>query len=171
MNQLEFRHHGILGQKWGVRRYQNRDGTLTEAGKKRYDRDVKENNAKKKDNRIVIDGPDPKRWASEDLNRTKQVVDSGSELVKELKKIEQNTTPKTITQKLDLSKMSDKELRDRINRELLERQYNTLFAETSKAQVSKGREALKKTLDTAGTVLTLTGSALSIALAIKKLRD
>ena len=28
-------HHGILGQKWGIRRYQNEDGTLTEAGKKR----------------------------------------------------------------------------------------------------------------------------------------
>lgn len=27
-------HHGILGQKWGVRRYQNRDGSLTELGKK-----------------------------------------------------------------------------------------------------------------------------------------
>jgi predicted secreted protein len=29
-------HHGILGQKWGVRRYQNPDGSLTNAGKKRY---------------------------------------------------------------------------------------------------------------------------------------
>lgn len=26
-------HHGVLGQKWGVRRFQNRDGTLTSAGK------------------------------------------------------------------------------------------------------------------------------------------
>lgn len=32
----ELYHHGILGQKWGVRRYQNEDGSLTEAGKKRY---------------------------------------------------------------------------------------------------------------------------------------
>ena len=29
-------HHGILGQKWGIRRYQNADGTLTAAGRKRY---------------------------------------------------------------------------------------------------------------------------------------
>ena len=29
-------HHGIKGMRWGVRRYQNEDGTLTNAGKKRY---------------------------------------------------------------------------------------------------------------------------------------
>lgn len=33
----ELTHHGILGQKWGVRRYQNQDGSLTAAGKKRLE--------------------------------------------------------------------------------------------------------------------------------------
>lgn len=32
----ELYHHGIKGQKWGYRRYQNEDGTFTEAGKERY---------------------------------------------------------------------------------------------------------------------------------------
>ena len=36
-------HHGIKGQKWGVRRYQNPDGSLTEAGKKRQAKNVASN--------------------------------------------------------------------------------------------------------------------------------
>jgi hypothetical protein len=33
-------HHGIIGQKWGIRRYQNADGSLTDAGKKRYNHEL-----------------------------------------------------------------------------------------------------------------------------------
>lgn len=35
----ELYHHGIKGQKWGVRRYRNEDGSLTDAGKQRYSSD------------------------------------------------------------------------------------------------------------------------------------
>ena len=38
-NQLN--HHGIKGQKWGVRRFQNEDGSLTSAGKKQLNKSAK----------------------------------------------------------------------------------------------------------------------------------
>lgn len=38
MNNEYLEHHGILGQKWGVRRYQNFDGSYTKAGLKRYEK-------------------------------------------------------------------------------------------------------------------------------------
>lgn len=49
----ELYHHGIKGQKWGVRRFQNEDGTLTSAGKKRRTiRNVIKDNKYKKMARI-----------------------------------------------------------------------------------------------------------------------
>ena len=139
-------HYGIKGMKWGVRRYQNKDGSLTPKGEARYDRDKRENAAKKR------------------------TVDASANLAKELKKLDESTTSKPTPKRMDLSKMSDKEMRDQINRELLERQYNQLFAEVPAAQVSKGREALKTTLEVAGSVLAIGSSALGIALAIKELK-
>ena len=109
-------HYGIKGMKWGVRRYQNKDGSLTPKGEARYDRDKRENAAKKKENRIDLSQPDPKRWAKEDLERTKRTVDASANLAKELKKLDESTTSKPTPKRMDLSKMSDKEMRDQINR-------------------------------------------------------
>lgn len=36
--QNELYHHGIKGMKWGIRRYQNKDGSLTPQGKKKYEK-------------------------------------------------------------------------------------------------------------------------------------
>ena len=49
INEVELYHWGIKGMKWGVRRYQNSDGSLTAAGRKRYtDKDGNLNAAGKK---------------------------------------------------------------------------------------------------------------------------
>ena len=45
-------HHGILGMKWGVRRYQNEDGSLTEKGKARF-KEVSESSSEEKNKQIV----------------------------------------------------------------------------------------------------------------------
>lgn len=39
---VHIEHHGILGQKWGVRRFRNKDGSLTAAGKQRYQENNKD---------------------------------------------------------------------------------------------------------------------------------
>ena len=55
-------HHGILGQKWGVRRYQNTDGTLTPEGQKRYLSDSSRTARLRRKLEKVADQPDsPKK--------------------------------------------------------------------------------------------------------------
>ena len=51
-NDFRLYHHGILGQKWGIRRFQNSDGSLTPAGKKRYSVESIRNGARKKANSV-----------------------------------------------------------------------------------------------------------------------
>lgn len=55
MNELY--HHGILGQRWGVRRYQNEDGSLTSAGRKHLQKQIAK--IEKKDS----------KWAAKNYNK------------------------------------------------------------------------------------------------------
>jgi hypothetical protein len=62
----ELYHHGIKGQRWGVRRYRNKDGSLTEEGKKHYQTDEK---FKKKYDKYISR---KEFWASDKGKRVKK---------------------------------------------------------------------------------------------------
>lgn len=82
MQEISLNHHGVKGMKWGVRRYQKKDGSLTSAGKKRY----------------INSSP-------------KKVTKPSSESKQEKKTVKD---------------LSDEELRKRITRLQLEKQYKDL---------------------------------------------
>lgn len=172
MTENELRHFGVKGMKWGVRRYQNYDGTLTDAGARRLEKDRIKNNRKKNKDRYTESGlNDPDRWAREDLEKAKKIGDVGLQLTRELQNFERSTRKKTTKPRMDLSNMTDKELRDRINRELTERQYNDLFNTAKPSDISAGRKTVSQVLAGASGVLAAGSSALSIALAIKQLKE
>lgn len=173
-------HDGIKGMKWGVRRYQNKDGTLTEAGKRRYRKDADAGGYKKEDEQgkrykqnkkgdIEEFDANPDKWVTDDISRTKNVVTSTKDMTKELDSLNKavdKVSSKHSRERMNLDNMTDKEMRDAINRELLERQYNDVF---NPPKVNKGREYVTDVLDIAGPVLGVTASALGIALSIRAL--
>ena len=175
----ELYHHGVKGMKWGVRRFQNKDGSMTDIGKKRYARDAREKEfnkydessgkyykQSKKNGRSDLEF-DANRYAKEDAERSKRLVDSSRNLSNDLKRTVDTSNRNRKVPKMDLSNMTDQEMRSQINREILERQYNDMF---NPQKESKGREYASRTLETAGNVLAVTSSALGIALAIKELK-
>lgn len=143
MNTDELKHYGIKGMKWGVRRFQNSDGSLTADGKKRY--------------------------SGDNLKDIQKQVNQGKNVVDGVKKTKAKAAEKRTEKKIkdDLSQMSDKELRDIVNRLNMEERYMQVM---KSRDVQVGKSKADKILDYAGTALTIGSSALSIMIAIKELQ-
>lgn len=158
-------HSGIKGQKWGVRRFENEDGTLTPAGKERYygggESDAT-GSAKKQ------------QFDSNEI--AKQAIDAGirggtaaaRDSVEVAKKIaKMNSDKMSAKQKQNfinsVKKMSSENLEKKVKRLNLENRY---INEISQQQVGTGKRSATEVLDIIGGVTGIVAGAATTAVTI-----
>lgn len=129
MANTELYHWGIKGQKWGIRRYQNKDGSLTPAGKKRYNTEMGKLRAEEK----AIKNKLATRAKMDKLDAKKKSVE---ELRKQL------DNPDSAPKKKSVKEMTDEELSNAIRRAELEQRYNSLHPK----RVSAGEKFMKEAI-------------------------
>lgn len=137
----QIQHSGIKGQKWGVRRFQNADGTLTEEGKRRYGT------------------PEGFEAASKQASALEEATRAASSAANAAT-VFTNTQKGSIAVKKDYSGMTDQELQKRVNRLNLERAYGDLSGDTKYVQT--GKEKTREILQTVGAALAITATAIGI---------
>ena len=167
----ELYHHGIKNMKWGIRRFQNKDGSLKPAGKKRYDKEVAKLKAEKKKLRNEISV----QKKADKLKQLEKERDALKAQSKNLKKNSKTTTQEdkqveTIEQKRErLLRSTDakelyenrallttNELNERINRIDTEAKLKSrIVVEKQKTGRDKFNERMSKATDTIGNAVAL----------------
>ena len=166
-NEEMLEHHGIKGQKWGVRRYQKEDGTLTAAGKKRYSEQIADNikgrlkeSAKKQTEKLNHEI----RMRTDPMYRYKNTKQPWDEKPSDKQPWDEKPSDRSkhlsSNTKSDkkVSDMSDAELRSRLNRLQMEKQYDQL----TNSDISKGKKFVSDAIKAATTVATVSTTAITI---------
>ena len=140
-------HHGIKGQKWGVRRFQNADGSLTQLGRFRYG-----------------------KAETKDYEELHGKVEKASGFVKAAQKYQSEKDHKDYEEKIktDLKNMTDEELRQVVNRLNMEERYTQVMRSR---EVEAGKSAASEWLEKAGSALAVTSSILGMAVTMKQMMD
>lgn len=131
----ELVHWGIVGMKWGQRRYQNKDGSLTPAGRKRLKAEsdkLKEREAVIKNKERVKARNDKLKAKKAELDARQKALDDAEKAEKESKKAGKHFGKKgkvEVEKSKTLKDMTDDEIKRAIDRKKLEDEYRSKFPE------------------------------------------
>lgn len=142
----ELYHHGIRGMKWGIRRYQNKDGSLTAAGKKKRASEE----AKLKERERMIKGKERAAASRAKLDAKKAELDAREKALRNPKNALNNKTTANAPKRKTVKDLTDDELRAEINRMKLEKDYYDArknLADANPRQVSTGKKFVNGLLD------------------------
>lgn len=142
----ELYHHGIIGQRWGVRRYQNKDGSLTSAGRKNLFERMKNKKKMKKLRKA-------KRRKEAERNSLEKVIRTGD--AKAIKKIQH--------------KLTDEEYARALARVQLNNRLNDFTAGKAKSNAEKGKAFAQNIITATSTAASIANNAASVHAALVKM--
>ena len=168
-------HSGIKGMKWGVRRYQNPDGTLTAAGKKRYNQELSKVRAAEK----TLKNKQATKAKLDQLEERKRAVAEGEQEFETVAgrtrgepKSESKTKSPTKAKEPSIKDMTNEEIQAKIDRINLENRLKDLMKEpvstpATTKKAGKGKEIATEIMTNAAknigtqTVALLAGAAVN----------
>lgn len=159
-------HWGVKGMRWGVRRYQNKDGTLTPAGKKRYNAEM----AKLKAEQKVIKNKQATQAKLDKLDAMRKSVNNQKKgrIGQSTGKGDADSSYKSSTKRKSVKDMTDEELSSAIRRAEMEKRYSDL----NPRQVSAGEKFTKSLMkDVVIPSATQAGKSILTDFMIKKGKD